>query len=101
MICRNDTLACVHITDNTFEKGDPLPSGGFGWGKGFLKVLQDNGKTMVIVVNKILPPMPKLFNEIRGQVTADYQNYLDQQWIGTLRTKYPVVINNVVLRRIQ
>jgi peptidyl-prolyl cis-trans isomerase SurA len=101
MICKDDTFACVQVTDHTYEKGDPLPSGGFAWGKGFLKVSREDNKSKVIVVNKILPPVPKLFIEIRGQVTADYQNYLDQQWIETLRAKYPVVINNTVLRRIQ
>jgi peptidyl-prolyl cis-trans isomerase SurA len=41
--------------------------------------------------------MPKVLPEVRGQVTADYQNYLDQQWIAALRKKYPVTIDRNVL----
>ncbi len=41
------------------------------------------------------------FGEIRGQATADYQNYLDQQWIAELRAKYPVNINQEVLKNVR
>ncbi len=34
------------------------------------------------------------FKQIRGFVTADYQNYLDRSWIRQLRKKHKVVINN-------
>ena len=32
----------------------------------------------------------------RGKVTTDYQDYLEQQWVATLREKYPVVVNQEV-----
>jgi peptidyl-prolyl cis-trans isomerase SurA len=35
--------------------------------------------------------------DVRGQVTNDYQDQLEKQWIATLREKYPVVINEEVL----
>ncbi len=62
--------------------------------------VSDIGKK-VVVVNAILAPTPKTLNEIRGQATADYQNYLDQQWIAELRTKYPVTINQEVLKNVR
>ncbi len=34
------------------------------------------------------------FNQIRGFVTADYQNYLEQKWIEDLRNKHKIVFNN-------
>jgi peptidyl-prolyl cis-trans isomerase SurA len=55
----------------------------------------------VVFVNAIVAPAPKTLNEIRGQATADYQNYLDQQWIAELRTKYPVTINQEVLKNVR
>lgn len=36
---------------------------------------------------------PEEMNDVRGQVTADYQNLLEEQWVKELRKKYPVVIN--------
>ena len=47
----------------------------------------------MVVVNAILVlPCLKRLHEIRGQATADYQNFLDQQWIAELRAKYPVTL---------
>ncbi len=34
------------------------------------------------------------FGQIRGFVTADYQNYLEKQWVNDLRQKHKIVINN-------
>jgi peptidyl-prolyl cis-trans isomerase SurA len=36
-----------------------------------------------------LPVLP----EIRGKVIADYQNYLENEWIGQLRATYNVILN--------
>lgn len=35
---------------------------------------------------------PEDLNDVRGMVTSDYQNELEQEWINTLRAKYPVKI---------
>jgi peptidyl-prolyl cis-trans isomerase SurA len=101
MICKQDTLPCVEIADHQYEKGESLPDHGFEWKKDFMKIVQDGTQIKVIYVNALLPPALKAFNEVRGQVTADYQNFLDKQWIETLRAKYPVVINYTVLNQIQ
>ena len=36
---------------------------------------------------------PEELNDVRGQVTSDYQNLLEQEWISQLRQKYPVKVN--------
>lgn len=55
----------------------------------------------VVVINKIIPPTIKTLQEARGQVTADYQNYLETEWLNYLKKKYPVEINKDVLKTIQ
>ncbi len=42
----------------------------------------------------------KGFDEIRGQVIADYQQSLENEWIKLLRTKYTVKINDDELRKL-
>ena len=44
--------------------------------------------------------MQRDFTEARGLVINDYQNVLEQQWVETLRKKYIVKINTVVLNDI-
>ena len=42
----------------------------------------------------------KDFDEVRGQVIADYQQNLENEWIKLLRTKYTVKINDDELRKL-
>jgi len=43
-------------------------------------------------------PEHKSLNEARGIITADYQNYLEQEWIKELKNKYTVTVNYDVLK---
>ncbi len=52
------------------------------------------------VYGKLLKKGPEEFSDVRGQVTADYQTYLEEQWIEQLKNKYQVVINEEVLRTV-
>jgi peptidyl-prolyl cis-trans isomerase SurA len=47
---------------------------------------------------KMVGPEPKLLNEVRGYHIADYQQYLEDQWIKDLRKKYSIKINNNLLK---
>ncbi len=42
--------------------------------------------------------MQRSFTEARGLVINDYQNVLEQQWVGELKKKYPVKVNEVVFK---
>lgn len=58
-------------------------------------------KIVIVVVNKIVPPSPKSFQDARGAITADYQNYLEKEWLAELRKKYVVTIDKNVLATIK
>lgn len=61
----------------------------------------DSEKKLIFYLNKILPPQPKQLNEAKGIITADYQSYLEKEWIQELRNKYKVVINYDVLKLVK
>jgi peptidyl-prolyl cis-trans isomerase SurA len=44
---------------------------------------------------------PEEAADVRGQVTTDYQNELEKQWVEQLRKTYPVKINTKVLKKIK
>lgn len=44
---------------------------------------------------------PEEANDVRGQVTVDYQTQLEEQWVSQLKKKYPVSINWKVLNKLQ
>jgi peptidyl-prolyl cis-trans isomerase SurA len=56
-----------------------------------------DGKVYVIKVNELLSPRNKEFNEAKGVITSDYQNYLEKKWLDELNKKYKITINESVL----
>lgn len=43
---------------------------------------------------------PSDYRDVRGQVTTDYQDQLEKQWVATLRKKYSVVVDKDVLKTV-
>ena len=60
----------------------------------------DNAFPVVECIGVLLSA-PESYKDIRGPVTADYQNYLEEEWIKSLRNKYKVILNQEVLKTIK
>jgi peptidyl-prolyl cis-trans isomerase SurA len=54
----------------------------------------------VVCVGKKLKA-PATWDDEKGKVTTDYQDFLEKAWIEKLRAKYPVVINEDVWQKIR
>lgn len=52
------------------------------------------------VYGKLLKKGPEEYLDVKGLVTADYQDMLEKEWVEELRRKYPVVVNKEVLRTV-
>ena len=70
-----------------FGEGDPTPS-------------NSNYTTCFILDGRILNA-PEEVDDVKGQVTGDYQEALEEEWIAALRKKYPVEINRKVLNSVK
>jgi len=53
------------------------------------------------VTGKLLKNKPEDYSDVRGLVTADYQEFLEREWIKTLRAKYPVNVDQNVLKTVK
>ncbi len=51
------------------------------------------GTSYVLVIGKVYPPGPRKFEEARGLIIRDYQEFLDQALTKRLKEKYPIQIN--------
>lgn len=71
------------------------------WKPGLTPVKTENGKTTFVQVNKILPDAPKSFTEAKGLITADYQAYLEKEWLQTLKQKYKVDVDLTTFKTIK
>lgn len=55
-------------------------------------------KWYLIRILDVIEPTP--INEIKGKVISDYQSYLDNNWIESLRKKYPVKVSKKQLNKV-
>ena len=67
------------------------------WTTGVYSLGAQNDRVKFVQIKEILPPSAKLLENNLGQATSDYQNYLEQIWIESLKKKFPLEIyhNNV------
>ena len=53
------------------------------------------------IAGKMLKTMPEDFTDVRGIITADYQDYLEKEWINSLRQKYAFTVDEKVLKTVK
>ena len=86
------------IKSDKFEKGENAIIDGIVWKKSVTPNIVANNTVVFVKVNAKLNAQTKALNEVRGTVTADYQNKLEKEWIGVLKQKYPVQVDDAVFR---
>jgi len=59
-----------------------------------------NDRYIQAYVLNIEAPRAKTFEEAKGKVISDYQEYLEAQWLEDLKLKYPVQVNQTVLDKV-
>ncbi|MBL4653066.1 MAG: peptidylprolyl isomerase [Flavobacteriales bacterium] len=97
-----DSQLNCSIESDKYLKGDNAEIDKIAWVKAIYDVsAPEEGKVKFINVKQVIKPMPKLLSECKGLVTADYQKYLEQEWIKELSAKYPVEINKEVLAKVK
>lgn len=96
-----DSIQKVTVERTKFAKGDNVNIDALEWKPGITNLIPMADTTnAIIVIHRVVAPEPKLLNEIRGAMTADYQNFLEKEWISELRQKYPVIVNRDVFNSI-
>ncbi len=98
----NDSINSVKITPGKFEKGDNKYVDAVEWQPGFYQAGNSDVEdlTVFVKIKNIIKPMAKSLDEARGLVTADYQDYLEKEWVKALKQKYPVKVNEKVLTKV-
>lgn len=94
----NDSVKVVRVEHGVYKKGDSqnVDAQIFGENKE-LKPKADY--TEIASVGKVLKA-PKVYQDVKGQLTADYQSYKEKEWVEELRKKYNVTLNEDVLKTV-
>ena len=90
----------VTYESGLFSRGEREITDIIEWDEGVSDVHSVNDHYKVVLIHEILEPEPKALEETRGHVIADYQDYLEDIWIETLREKYNVTVNKDVMSAI-
>ncbi|HOY31941.1 MAG TPA: peptidylprolyl isomerase [Bacteroidales bacterium] len=91
-----DSIPALKIDHKLFSKKENPVIDEIKWESGVTENIAKVDKVVFVLVHKIVPPEPKLLKEAKGLITADYQNYLEEEWIKQLRAKYPYDVNKDV-----
>ena len=94
----NPNAVIIQTSTFEFDKFSFVPKDQILSGKS-TKVFSHEGKHYIVKTkSRFDAPLPKTLNESRGYVVAAYQDYLEKQWNESLKAKYPMLINESVLK---
>jgi len=87
--------------ETTVERGRNKQIDSLNWIAGTLSGMEMDRKNKQITflkVEQILEPSAKKLNEARGYVVADYQDFLEKQWLSELKKAYKIQTNKKVFK---
>lgn len=70
------------------------------WKNNTVTTFNEGDKNVVLWFRSVRNPEPKPLEEVKGVVTAAYQNFLEKEWVEELRNKYTWHVNEEVLKSI-
>ena len=87
----SDSLVQVRMVRGPFTMGKSVHADYYAFGVG---ERPDTVPSFPVtgVVGKLQEKGPDTYEDVRGEVTADYQSLLEKQWMSELRKKYVVVL---------
>ena len=91
-----DSVQYVKVEKGLWVKGKNAAVDKYGFKNKTAEYTPSEEFPVVVPVGKIIKA-PQEYTDVRSQVTTDYQDHLEKQWVATLREKYPVVVNEEVL----
>ena len=95
-----DTLTCVKVQHGMWEQGKMPVVDKYGFKIKNAEFTPSEALPYVLCIGRKLKAPEEWLDE-KGRVTTDYQDYLEAEWIKTLREKYPVVIDEEVWESIK
>ena len=87
----SDSLIQVRMVRGPFTVGKSVHADYYAFGVGERPEAQES-LPFTGVVGKLQKKGPDTYEDVRGEVTADYQALLEKQWVSELRKKYSVVL---------
>ena len=95
---KKDTL--LTIKEGIWYKGDDPEIDSLQWITGSQSFTK-GGFPSIIIIKKVIDPVPLKYEEVQGEMLTAYQGYLENEWIRQLKEKYNVKIDSVTLEEVK
>jgi len=86
------------VNISKYRKGENVEIDDIKWIAGSSKIVEHANSTYIYYVLDNIAPETKKLNECRGLVVADYQEYLEKEWLAKLHSKHNIQINDSVVK---
>jgi peptidyl-prolyl cis-trans isomerase SurA len=96
-----DSTLKVNLTEEKYVAGENTMVDQLENTEGSVVKSTTDNKITWATLSKLVKPEPKALEEVKGLVTAEYQNQLEKEWIEKLRKQYPYTIDRSVLEKIK
>lgn len=100
LVNSNDNVEVIFTTGIMQKNHQALPED-YKFKKGVSDIYKHNSGYVVINTKDILPETQKSFEDAKGAVISDYQEYKEANWIKELRDKYSITINQKALENVK
>jgi peptidyl-prolyl cis-trans isomerase SurA len=91
----------VMTSSGIFEEGNNNIPKGTKLEVGVSNITKNGEYYFVTKVNKLLQPGTKSLEDCKGKAINDYQQYLEENWVGNLKKEYTVKVNNDIFEKIK
>ena len=102
-VIQRDTINYVYVRHGYYQHGDNQFVDQTEWKVGVSNEIPStvDETTTLVFIRELRKPEPKTLKEARGLVTSDYQVELEENWVKTLKEKYPVKVDEKVLEKVR
>lgn len=91
----------IMFSENTLEVGDANIPKDTKAEVGLSEVTQKGEYYYVTRVNKVIPETNKTFEECKGKIVNEYQQYLEQNWVTELKKEFKIAVDQAVFERLK
>jgi peptidyl-prolyl cis-trans isomerase SurA len=89
------------VQEGIYSKDDNLLLSKIPWRLGLCEDVIDHDQVFVVQFKEILAPSVKSMEEARELITSEYQEFLEREWIRSLRSQHTFTVNKDLLHTVK
>lgn len=91
----------IMLQEGIYEENDTALPKNTKMEVGFSNITKNGEYFFATQITKVLPVAEKTFEESKGKLVNEYQQYLEQHWVDELKKEFTVNVNQTVFKKIK